>query len=679
MAENKMDLFLMNRTGNDRLLSRKRQQIVSLMQRFPFVRQCIKCSAKNCQRVDDVFLKAQQAVIYPFVPPLYDLTTGNMTMACKRALTRIFRIFDMDHDGFLSDNELIRFERDTFPLPIFDRELNEWKKHIATHNHSPGETVTVDEKLSVHGFLTMFDVFIGQNRLDLVWQALRKYNYDDDLNLHVPDSISNPDESVISSWRLSRSAKKFLTHLFRQFDSSKTGSLSPDDIVSMFSIVSPPCLPPWHPMRAPDLFKDCFSLPKESPAAPGSSESSEQSEYQVDTSLIVPSAMSQSALSTSGVSLLSSDSLPTIDVGGMHPLSKSLSYLEWMGHWHALSAISPAVTRAELYRLGHLEDRGKISDLSRRRKKKKEVGDIVSDDAIYRDSHLRSREVRVLVLGRRSCGKTSLLNALCGTFDATIESGPQAIDTKFTSRPETSATFIKMKRKLSPMATGEKTLYEEFVVHLVFTDVPESAAAKQSEHINQLSELFGTSLASRDRLCDLAMLVFDQTDEASFEYVKEIESSLLSQGTPRVFVATKGDLVSKAESDVAASAALELALTHCLRFDLEPPLVTSAANSEPRAGGSKRADALAHLSLCALRDESGLDILRSIPHEEQKRKDASRRRNLMWLGGIVSAGVVIAVGVGLLLNTSGKKGHKGSSAFGWLRNFFGPAKNTSRA
>jgi hypothetical protein len=159
VAENKMDLFLTvsrssaataaaaatagggntttattttrtKNSNNDRLLSRKRQQIVALMQRFPFVRQCIKCSAKTAQRVDDVFLKAQQAVIYPFVPPLYDLTTGNMTIECKRALTRIFRIFDRDHDGLLSDHELLRFERDTYTLSIFDRELNEWKKHI---------------------------------------------------------------------------------------------------------------------------------------------------------------------------------------------------------------------------------------------------------------------------------------------------------------------------------------------------------------------------------------------------------------------------------------------------------------------------------------------------------------------------------------------------------------------
>jgi hypothetical protein len=148
--------------------------------------------------------------------------------------------------------------------------------------------------------------------------------------------------------------------------------------------------------------------------------------------------------------------------------------------------------------------------------------------------------------------------------------------------------------------------------------------------------------------------------------------------TPRVFVATKDDLVGPTGVDQPSSVALEAAVAHCLRFDLEPPLVTSAANGELSPGGTKRNHVLRHVALGALRNESGVDKVRAIPHEQQKRRDASRRRNLLWLGGIVSAGVVIAVGVGLLLNTSGKKGggHKGSSAFGWLRSFFvGPMKN----
>jgi len=50
VAGNKMDLFLPSSTAgvtDEQVLARSRQQIVSLMQRFRFIRQCIKCSAKK--------------------------------------------------------------------------------------------------------------------------------------------------------------------------------------------------------------------------------------------------------------------------------------------------------------------------------------------------------------------------------------------------------------------------------------------------------------------------------------------------------------------------------------------------------------------------------------------------------------------------------------------------------
>lgn len=686
---------------DEQALARKRQQIVSLMQRFPFVRQCIKCSAKNLLRVDDVFLKAQQAVLYPFVPPLYDLETGQLTIECKRAFTRIFRMFDKDHDGLLADAELDRFQRDTYHVAVFDRDLAAWKKVVTRNNPSESdERVLQDGKFTIQGFLTIFDVFISQNRLDVVWQALRKFNYDDDLNLHVPDTVTNPDEdaapgsSTALSWKLSHAAKQFLTKLFLQFDSDKDGFLSPDDVVTMFSILPPPALPPWHPMRAPELFDGCFSFPKESPTS-GSSSGSNSPDFGGDTSLIVPAAaltLHQSLLSTSGVSILSaSDSLPSVDVGGMHPLSKSLSYLEWMGHWHAISAISPSATRAELYRLGHVEVYTRksrhTSDSFRLRsrhqpykaKKKKVLED--RDDAdestgVYHDSTLKSREIRVLVLGSRGCGKTALLNALCGTFDGSMDGSVRAVDTSCTIRPETSATFVKLKRGFAASNSigggkVDEREGEEFVVHLVFTDVPEAAAARQGEHYRQLSELFGSAASPRDRVCDLAMLVFDCTDPSSFAAVKDLESKFLTKATPRMFVGTKVDMFVAPEpedGDARPATVLDEAEIHCRASDLEPPLLTSASDVRLGAGGKERSAVLHHFARCALNDEPGIEHLKSRPHEAEKLREAARRRKMMWLGGIVSVGVVVAVGVGLLWSGSAKKDRKGG--FGWLRNFF---------
>jgi GTPase SAR1 family protein/Ca2+-binding EF-hand superfamily protein len=686
-----------NTTADDQALARKRQQIVSLMQRFPFVRQCIKCSAKNLLRVDDVFLKAQQAVLYPFVPPLYDLKTGQLTIACKRALTRIFRMFDRDNDGLLADAELDRFQRDTFTIPVFDKDLAAWKKVVTRNNPSEmEESVLVDGKFTVQGFMTIFDVFISQNRLDVVWQALRKFNYDDDLNLHIPDSVlldeSAKSGAIMSApWKLSNAAKQFLTRLFIQFDSDKDGFISPDDIIAIFAVLPPPALPPWHPMRAPELFEGCFSVPKETPST-GSSSGSDSPDYGGDASLIVPSStigLQQSLYSTSGVSILSaSDSLPSVDVGGMHPLPKSISFLAWMGHWHAISAISPSVTRSELYRLGHVEDYSRHSrhtteGYSRRsqpfRSRKKKASDEVESstgigNAVYNDTRLKSREIRVLVLGSRGCGKTAFLNSVLGSMD-----GAPGAETTRTTRAQTSSTFIKLKRSfglLSDCDAVDGREGEEVVVHFVFTDVPESAASRQKEHYRQLSELFGSTATPKESVCDLAVLVYDCTDLASLTVAKDLEAKLVSKETPRVFVGAKSDLVVAEPSDKRSTAVLEDAVEHCRLSDLEPPLLTSAMETNISTQEEDRFKTLNHLARCALAGEPGIQGLRSRPHEAEKRREAARRRKMMWFGGIVSMGVVVVVGVGLLWSGSAKKDQKGG--FCWLRSLFGGGTRSSK-
>jgi hypothetical protein len=285
-------------------------------------------------------------------------------------------------------------------------------------------------------------------------------------------------------------------------------------------------------------------------------------------------------------------------------------------------------------------------------------------------------------------------------------------ETAPTSRPETSSTFLKIRRKLTSTGSGSTTASknvgadedgEELAVHLVFTDVPETAAASQEEHYRELSELFGSTASPRDRICDLAMLVFDSTKPSSLAYTKDLESTLLTKETPRVFVATKMDLFQhqeevKTDGDTIQhpTTAVDDASMHCQEMDLELPLLTCvvAADSDDDAGvevyslatPESRNKALDHLARCALR-EPGVERLRSRPHEERKRREAARRRKMMWIGSIVTVSVVVVVGVGCLLlrgrssapsssaSSSASSGKKGapSSGFGWLRSLFGGA------
>jgi Ca2+-binding EF-hand superfamily protein len=659
VAENKMDLFRPSSTSgqaDEQALARRRQQIVSLMQRFPFVRQCIKCSAKNLLRVDDVFLKAQQAVLYPLTPALYDLAAGRLSVECQRALTRIFRMYDADHDGLLSDQELDRFQRETYHVVAFDRDFSAWKKVVTRHNPQPDQEVTRDGKFTIPGFLAIFDVFISQNRLDVVWQALRKFGYDDDLALHIPDEVTLPEG--VTSWRLTTSAKKFLTNLFGQVDSDQDGILTAEDLQAIFSILPPPALPPWHPLRAQDVFQGAFSLPRQTQGS--------LSRISSASSWVASAAAAAVNLSASGISILSaSDSIPSLESSSG---TTSLSYLDWMGWWHTTAAMAPAVARAELFRLGHVE-RPSMG----RRKKRTLVAAAAATTRHIPDAQLKSREVRLLVLGHKESGKTVLVQALTGMGGVVEEE---------VTRPETSSTHFKIRRptavkhsssnltgKLSSM---DEESGEDLVVHLIFTDVPETAAASQGQHFRQLTELFGTPASPRDRICDLAMLVFDCTTPSTLAYAKDLESSLLTKETPRVFVGTKAEAMEVPEpedGDASKSTVVETAQVHCREFDLEPPLVLS--NVSP----IRRPEVLDHLARCVLR-EPGIPYLRSRPHEERQRREASRRRKMLWLGSIVTVGVVVAVGVGILLGRSPKK-DKPKVGLGWLRNFFGPRETTA--
>lgn len=666
VAGNKMDLFLPSSAAgvtDEQVLARSRQQIVSLMQRFRFIRQCIKCSAKNLLRVDEVFLKAQQAVLYPFTP-LYDLDIGRLSEDCQRAFTRIFRMFDRDHDGLLSHSELDRFQHETFHVPVYERDLTGWKKVVSRDN--PNEEVVRDGKFTVAGFLAIFDVFISQNRLDVPWQALRSFGYDDNLNLKVPENvISGPEDA---SWSLTFSARRFLSDLFHQFDSDHDGVLSLDDMDAIFSIIPEPSLPPWHPIRSRDLFRDAFSRPM----MPYS---------ELATSDSTGSYISQ-CLSASGITIISNESFPSVDISSINRaalVSTPLTFLDWMGLWHAISVISPRTTRAELFRLGHNEDARSNRRGRGRRKLVAPLREYASD------SLLPSRELRVLLLGSPSSGKTALINSLCGgrTKDP--------LKTSKTASPETTNTFVRMKRKKSKKSSkGEG--YEMVVVHLIITEVPEAEAENRATQQKQVSEMLS------DGGCDLVVLAFDSTNSASLAYAKHLESSLLTEDLARVYVATKSDQCGptqdrddEEDDEWQPTTVIDQAAMHCRELDLEPPLITSATESmvgpADDLGEQNRSQALGHLARCALK-EPGIESLRAKPHEERKRREASKRRNrkMIWFG--VGVGVAAAV-VGYLwtsgTSSGSKRGptttasgdRKGVGNFGWFRSFFVRAETTS--
>ena len=151
-----------------------RQRIVALLQRYKFVRQCIKCSAKALFHVSEIFQKAQHAVLYP-IKPLYDLKEDSLTEECERVFVRIFRMVDIDQDGLLSSAELKAFQNTCFRVwgPLLDENIVGWNKILSKKTvrrktkfvrREEDLMVIRDGKFTITGFLAIFEVFMSKDR-----------------------------------------------------------------------------------------------------------------------------------------------------------------------------------------------------------------------------------------------------------------------------------------------------------------------------------------------------------------------------------------------------------------------------------------------------------------------------------------------------------------------------------
>eukprot|EP01041_Mallomonas_annulata_P016307 gene16307-34114_t len=81
----------------------------NVLQEFPFVSRCCRCSSKDSNSLDNVFRNVETAVNYP-LSPIFDIRSHTFTTCAIRAFKRIFRILDINMDGFLSDTELNEFQ-----------------------------------------------------------------------------------------------------------------------------------------------------------------------------------------------------------------------------------------------------------------------------------------------------------------------------------------------------------------------------------------------------------------------------------------------------------------------------------------------------------------------------------------------------------------------------------------
>ncbi|XP_062852640.1 LOW QUALITY PROTEIN: mitochondrial Rho GTPase 1b [Trichomycterus rosablanca] len=215
------------------------ETVLPIMNKYTEIETCVECSAKNLKNISELFYYAQKAVLHPS-GPLYCPESREMKPGCVRALTRIFKISDLDNDGILNDNELNFFQRVCFSTPLAPQALEDVKnvvrKNTADGVHKNG--------LTLQGFIFLQMLFIQRGRHETTWTVLRCFGYDDDLELHqdflFPLLKTPPDCST----ELNQNASLFLQSIFDKHDKDRDGALCPIELKDVFEVF--PYMP-WGP------------------------------------------------------------------------------------------------------------------------------------------------------------------------------------------------------------------------------------------------------------------------------------------------------------------------------------------------------------------------------------------------------------------------------------------------
>ena len=152
--------------------------IEPIMNELPNIETFVACSAKDFSNVSEVFYYAQKAVLHPSTP-LFNYEINELTITAVMALHRIFRLCDLDNDGYLSDNKINYLQVKAFGAPRDKINVIEIKQRIDYN--------CVDELchecITESGFVYLKNLFNQRGRIETTWTILRSFGYADDLSL----------------------------------------------------------------------------------------------------------------------------------------------------------------------------------------------------------------------------------------------------------------------------------------------------------------------------------------------------------------------------------------------------------------------------------------------------------------------------------------------------------------
>ncbi|VDN33934.1 unnamed protein product [Gongylonema pulchrum] len=204
------------------------------MSEYEEIETCVECSAKTMKNISEIFYYAQMAVIYP-THQLYISEDRELSRKCKKALVRIFKLCDFDNDGLLNNTELNQFQLLIFGVPLTAIAISELKEILQASMRGG----VINDGITLSGFIYLHKLFIHRGRHETLWKALRRFGYDNELELaadFIQPALKVPKGS---STELTDEGIRFITSLFEKYDEDKDGCLSPSELHNLFSVCSP--------------------------------------------------------------------------------------------------------------------------------------------------------------------------------------------------------------------------------------------------------------------------------------------------------------------------------------------------------------------------------------------------------------------------------------------------------
>jgi hypothetical protein len=466
---------------------------------------------------------------------------------------------------------------------------------------------------------------------------LRLHGYDDNLHLHIPPFLLQHKENHEAAlFPLSSGVISFLTSLFELFDVDNDGILTESGVLAIFAIL--PIneeLPPWHPTRSHEVFKDAFSLPILQ-QQPHNYQNNIKNNKNKSNTGVLSLIDADSSFTADGITIATNScnqendynsngsTIPLLNVLSCNkelddviveqhssslsssanekklPIHPPLSLLDWIDHWIMSACISPTMTAVELYRLGYVEgrpDHEKKCIKRLRHKQQTFKSQKYSARSIVNDHQV----IRVQVFGKDNCGKAKLINFLC-QMEHYSNSQTLVVEHHQADKEDEETNASNLLTSCTHIVTSSPNHYatseskNDVAVHFVFTDIPEKV----------ISEVLGNDDVSEregifQRNIDLVMLVFDCAENSSLSYLLDLEQHL-EMSKPRVFIGIRFEGSGRKEifqdsrtsidphlndtfnksNNVVESNVLSMATLHCSNQGIEHPLVITVDELRPK-------------------------------------------------------------------------------------------------